>query len=102
MEANGKCTIAIGATQEAEKQANSKIDAIYKGYISHLIVSQPLVMPYVRNAHLDLHIGVILKGRTAYIWFFDCGFACATIIGYAGFKLSFGIIILLSLLPIIK
>ena len=35
------------------------------------------------------------KGIAIYMWAFGCSFACATTIGYAGFKLSFGITILL-------
>ena len=42
---------------------------------------------------LGLHIKVTLEGRTTRIWYFGCGFACATTIGCAGFRLSFGIII---------
>ena len=76
MEATGKCTIAIGAIKVSGKQANSIIDHINEGYVSHPVVVQPLVilhvrhvcvllpliMPHVRNAHLGLHIGVRLKG----------------------------------------
>ena len=80
---------------------------MYKGYIGHPVAAQslviphvkyvcvllPLVMPYVRHAHLGLHIGVKLKGRTTRIRSFNFNFACATIMGCAGFKLLFGIII---------
>ena len=110
------CTIAIGIAQEAEQLANSIIDAIYKGFVSGPVVAQPLVMPhvkhvyvllpfimpYIKHAHLGLHIRVKLKGITTVIWFSDCYFAFASTMGYAGFKLSFGIIILLSLLTTIK
>ena len=82
---------------------------MYKGYIGRPVVARPLVMPYVRlvyvllhfvmphirYVHLGLHIGVSLKGRTTHIWSFGSGFAFATSMGCAGFKLSFGIIILL-------
>ena len=50
MEATRNCTIAIGATQKAGQQANSLIDPMYEGYISRLIVVQPLVMPDIRHA----------------------------------------------------
>ena len=52
-----------------------------------------LVMLYVRYAHLGLHIGVGVKGRTTCIWYFGCSFAYATTMRCAGFKLSFGIIV---------
>ena len=55
----------------------------------------PLVMPHIRHTHFDPHIGVRLEGRTICIWYFGCGFACATTIRYAGFKQSFGTIIIL-------
>ena len=42
------------------------------------------------HAHLGLHIVVSLKGGTIRIWFFNCGFACATAMGCARFKLLFG------------
>ena len=77
---------------------------MYKGYVSHLVVAWYLVMPhirhvcmllpfvrfYVRYAYLGLLIAVSLKGRTSHIWSFGCGFACATIMGCAGFRLLFG------------
>ena len=109
MEAFGNCTIVIGTTEEAVKQANSIIDAMYKGCVSCLVVVQYLVMPHVRHLcvlvplvrpqkrhkYLGLHIVVSLKGRTTCIWSFGCGFACATIMGCAGFRLLLGIIIVL-------
>ena len=64
-------------------------------YVRHLCVLLPLVIPHVRHARLDLYIAIILKGRATHIWFFGCGFACATTMGCAGFRLSFGTIILL-------
>ena len=81
MEANGNCIIAIGATQEALKQANSIFNTMYEGSVSHPLVVQPfliphvrhvctlllLVMPYIRQAHLCLHIGISLKGRITHI-----------------------------------
>ena len=64
-------------------------------HVKHVCVLLPFVMPHVRHAHLGLHIAVNLKGKTTYIWYFGCSFACATTIGFAGYKLSFGIIIVL-------
>ena len=98
MKAIRNCTIAIGATLEAGKKANSIIDGIYEGYVSCPVVVQPLVMPHVRHicvlqplviphisrAHLSLYIGVRLKGRKTCIWSFSCGFFCATTMGCAG------------------
>ena len=43
---------------------------------------------------LGLHIAVSSKGRTR-IWSFGCGFAYATTIRCAGFRLLFGTIIVL-------
>ena len=99
------------------------IDAVYKGYVSHSVVAQclvishvkhvcvllplvrpyarhvymllPLELPHVKHTHLGLHITVSLKGGTTQIWCFGCGFSCRTTMGYVGFKLSFGIIIVL-------
>ena len=62
-------------------------------YIRHVCVLLPFVRPHVRYAHLGLHIAASLKGGTTRIWSFGCGFACATAIGCAGFRLLFGIII---------
>ena len=56
----------------------------------------PLVRPHIRHAGLGLHITVSLKGRTTRIWSFGCGFACATAMECAGFRLLFGIIIALK------
>ena len=95
---------------------NIVIDAMYEGYVSQLVVAKylvilhiryvcvllPLVMPHVRHAHLALHIAVSLKGRTTHIWTFGCGFAYSTTMTCTGFKLSFGIIIVLKLLTFIK
>ena len=44
---------------------------------------------HVRHARLGLHIAVSLKGRTTRILSFGCGFACATAMGCAGFRLLF-------------
>ena len=121
MEAAENCTKAIRATQKAELQANSIINAMYEGCVSHSVAVRYLVMPYVkyvnmlqhfvrshvrhvcvllplvrphvRHVCLGLHIAVSLKGRTTYIWFFGCGFACAIAMGYAGFRLLFGTVI---------
>ena len=82
---------------------------MYKGFISHLVVVQylvmphvryvcmllPLVRPHVRHEHLGLHIVVSLKGRTTHIWSFGCGFACATTMGCAGFRPSLSTVIVL-------
>ena len=82
---------------------------MYEGYVSHLVaawylvmphvrhvyVLLPLVRPRVRHAHLDLYIAVSLKDRTTLFWSFGSGFACATKIGYAGFRLSCDTIIVL-------
>ena len=81
MEATKNFTKAIGATQEAGLQANSVIDAMYKGCARYL------VMPRVRHTRLGLHIAVNLKGRTTRIWSFGCGFTCATAMGCTGFRL---------------
>ena len=70
--------------------------------VRHLYVLLPFVMPHVRHMHLGLLIVVSLKGRIICIWSFGCGFAFATTMGCAGFRLSFGIIILPQLLTIIK
>ena len=61
----------------------------------HVCMLLPLVKPRVRHAHLSLHIAINLKVRTTHLWCFSCGFACDTTMGCGGFKLSFGIIILL-------
>ena len=109
METIGSCTIAIGATEEAEQKANSVIDDMYEGYVSHLVVVRylvmphvrhvyvllPLVKPYIRHTHLGLHIAISLKSRTTCIWSFNCGFSCATAMGCAGFRLSWDTIIVL-------
>ena len=63
-------------------------------HVRHVGVLLPLISSHVRHACLDLHIVVSFKGRTTYIWSFGCGFAYAITMGCAGFKLSFGIIIL--------
>ena len=62
----------------------------------------PLVMFNLRHALGGLYIQASLKGITTCIWSFSCSFACDTTMGCCGFKLSFGIIILLQLLTIIK
>ena len=63
--------------QEAGKQANSIIDAMYKGKVSRLVITWSLVVSHVRHvcvllhlvvlnvrhAHLGLHIWVSLKVR---------------------------------------
>ena len=64
-------------------------------YVRHVCMLLPLAMPYIRHAHLGLYIGISLKGRTTHIWYFSCSFACATTMGCAKFRLSFGTTILL-------
>ena len=71
-------------------------------HVRHVCMLLPLVMPHVRHAHLGLHIAISLKVRTTRIWSFGCGFACATTMGCAGFKLPFGIITVLKSLTTIK
>ena len=75
---------------------------IARTYVRHVCVLLPLVIPHVRYARLGLNKAVIWKGRTTCIWSFGCGFAWATAMGCVGFRLSFGIIIVLLLLTIIK
>ena len=64
-------------------------------HVKHLCVLLPFVMPHVRYKCLGLHIVVSLKGTIICIWSFGCDFAYATTMGCAGFRLSFGIPILL-------
>ena len=64
-------------------------------HIRHVCVLLPLVMHNIRYVHLGLYIGASLKGRTTHTWSFGCGFAWASAVGYAGFKISFGLITLL-------
>ena len=54
-----------------------------------------LINLHVTYAHLGLHIAVSLKGRTTCIWCFGCGFTCDITMGCVGFRLSFGMIIVL-------
>ena len=75
---------------------------LVRPHVRHVYVLLPLVMPNVRLAHLGLHIGVRLEDGTTCIWSFGCGLTCATTMGCAGLRLSFGIIIVLYLLNIIK
>ena len=49
MEATRYCIIAVSTTQIAGQQANSIINAIYEGYVSHPVVAQSLLMPHVRH-----------------------------------------------------
>ena len=78
------------------------LQPLVRPHIMHVCVLQPLVRPHVRHARLGLHIVVSLKGRTTCIWSFGCSFACATAMGCAGFRLSFGTIIVSQFLTIIK
>ena len=59
-------------------------------------------MPYIKHMQLGLHIGDKLEGRTTRIWSFDCVCAYANTMRCAELRLSFGIIIVLKLLTIIK
>ena len=68
---------------------------LVRPYVSHLYLLLPLIMPHVRHAHLGLHIAFSLKSRITFIWSFGCGFSCATTMRCAGFRLLFGIIIIL-------
>ena len=71
------------------------VQPLVRPHVRHVCVLLPLVRPHVRHARLGLHIAVSLKGRTTLIWYFGCGFACATAMGCAGLRLLFGTIILL-------
>ena len=64
-------------------------------YVRHVCLVLPLILLHIMHAHLGLHIGVSLKGIETHIWSIGCGFACATTLGCAGFKVSSGINILL-------
>ena len=68
---------------------------LVRPHVRHVYMLLPVVMSHVRHAHLGLHIGDRLEYRITHIWSLGCGFACATTMGCAGFKLSFGIIIVL-------
>ena len=106
MEATGSYATVIGATI-SWKKSKIIIDTVYEDYVSHLVVAQPLVMPYVRYmcmllplivlniryTHLGLQTWATLKDIATCIWSFGCSFTCATTMRCAGFKLSFGIII---------
>ena len=60
-----------------------------------MCVLLPLIKPHVNYVYLGLYIAVSLKGRTTPIWSFGYGFACATAIRCAGFRLLFDTIIVL-------
>ena len=66
------------------------LQPLIRPHVRQVCVVQPLVRPHVMYARLGLHIVVSLKGKTTHIWSFGCGFACATAMGCAGFKLLFG------------
>ena len=68
------------------------LQPLVRPHVRHVCVLQPLVRPHVMHARLGLHIAVTLKSRTTSIWSFGCGFTCATAMGCAGFRLSFGTI----------
>ena len=71
------------------------LQPLVRPHVRHVCVLLPLVRPHVRRVHLGLHIAVSLKGRTTRIWTFGCGFACATVIRFAGFRLLLDIILVL-------
>ena len=64
-------------------------------HVRYVFVLLPCIRPYVRHEHLGLYIAVRLKRRKTRIWFFGCGFACATTMGWDRFRKSFGMIIVL-------
>ena len=88
----GCAAVSCNALCKACVCATASYKASYKAY---MCVLQPLVRPHVMHASLGLHIAVILKGITTRIWSFGCGFACATAMGCAGFRLLFGTAIVL-------
>ena len=71
------------------------IQPLVRPHVRHVYVLLPLVKPHVRHARLGIHIAVSLKGRTSRISYFGCGFACATALGCAGFRLLFSTVIVL-------
>ena len=71
------------------------LQPLVRPHVRHVCVLQPLVRPPVMHARLGLCIAVSLKGRTTSIWYFGCGFTCTTAMGCAGFRLIFGIVIVL-------
>ena len=71
------------------------LQPLVRPHVRHVCVLLPLVRPHVRHAHFGLHIAVSLNGRTVRIWSFGCGLACATAIGYAGFRLLFGTVLVI-------
>ena len=70
--------------------------------VRHVCMLLLFVRPHLRQACLGLHIAISLKDRTTRILSFGCGFAYVTAMGCAGFRLLFGINIVLKLLTIIK
>ena len=60
---------------------------LVRTHVWHVYMQLPLVMPHVRHAHLGLHIAISLKGKTTCIGSYGCGFACATTMVCAGFRL---------------
>ena len=71
------------------------LQPLVRPHVRHECMLQPLIRPHLMHAHLGLHIAVNLKGRTTCIWSFGCGFACATAMGCAGFRLLSGTAIVL-------
>ena len=69
------------------------LQLLVRPHVKHVYVLLPLVRPHVRYACLGLYIAVSLEGRTTCTWSFGCGFACATAMGCAGFRLLVGTII---------
>ena len=64
-------------------------------HVRHVCVLLPFVRPNVRHTSLGLHIAVSLKGGTTKVYSFGCGLVCATAVGYAWFRLLFGVVIVL-------
>ena len=71
------------------------LQPLVRAHVKHMCVLLPFVRPHVRHVRLGLHTAASLKGRTTCIWSFGCGFACATAMGCAGFRLLLDIIIVL-------
>ena len=72
-----------------------ELQTLVRPHVRHVCMLLPFVRAHIRHTRLGLHIEVSLKGRTARIWSFGCGFACATELGCAGFRLLFGTVIVL-------
>ena len=71
------------------------LQPLVRPYVKHVCMLLPLVRPHVRHAHLDLYTTFSFKGRTTRILSFGCGFACATAMRRAEFRLLFDTIIVI-------